>query len=77
VSFQVAHNHHVVPQVYLKGFAAGAHLCEHRRDGSTGTVTVKKAAVVPDFYITTSGTIADDALGSGSGRTSSRRQRTS
>ena len=62
VSAQVAHNHHVVPQVFLKGFAAGAHLCEHRRDGSTSKVTVKKAAVVPDFYLTTSGTTTDDAL---------------
>jgi hypothetical protein len=62
VSFQVAHNHHVVPQVFLKGFAAGAHLCEHHRNGSTSKVTVKKAAVVPDFYLTTSGTTTDDAL---------------
>lgn len=62
MSDPVSHNHHVVPQLFLRGFAAGKYLCEHRRDGSVQTVTVKKATVVPDFYATTHGEVVDDAL---------------
>lgn len=59
---QVSHKHHVIPQLHLRGFAAGRHLVEHRRDGTVQQVTVKQAAVVEDFYSIESGAAAEDAL---------------
>ncbi len=53
-------NHHVVPQLFLRGF--GQALCEHNRDGTARNVSVKRAAVIRDAYATADGSATDDSL---------------